>query len=120
VCGRYIRVLNLVRAAMVADPVHYRGSSYRANALGQNDPLITPHPVYSPIDGEDADRQAAYRALFRRELDAEVIADIRLALDQGQPLCNGRFLDTIERMTGQRREVKPRGRPRKPSPQDKI
>jgi putative transposase len=35
-----------------------------------------------------------------------------LALSQSQPLGNARFMDTIERMTGQRREVKPRGRPR--------
>jgi putative transposase len=55
----------------------------------------------------------AYRALFRSELDADAIGDIRVALDQGQPLGNSRFLDSIEHATGQRREVKLRGRPRK-------
>jgi hypothetical protein len=39
--------------------------------------------------------------------------DIRAALDQGQPLGNSRFIDNIERTTGQRRVAKPRGRPRK-------
>jgi putative transposase len=58
-------------------------------------------------------RLSVYRALFRHELDDAAIADVRLALNQGQPLGNGRFLDTIERMTGQRREVRPRGRPKK-------
>ncbi|MEO8409658.1 MAG: hypothetical protein ABI478_03740, partial [Propionivibrio sp.] len=61
---------------------------------------------------QDADRQSAYRHLFRSELDSDAIADIRLALAQGQPLGKGRFLDAIEVMTGQRREAKPRGRPR--------
>ena len=38
--------------------------------------------------------------------------DIRLALQQSQPLGNSRFADKIEQMTEQRREVKARGRPR--------
>ncbi len=112
-CQRYIE-LNPVRAAMVDDPAHYRWSSYRANGLGQTDPLLTPHEVYAGLDRDEAARLAAYRALFRSELDAEATGDIRLALNQGQPLGNSRFLDSIERALGQRREVKPRGRPSKP------
>jgi putative transposase len=50
--------------------------------------------------------------IMRHPLDAEAIGDIRLALSQSQPLGNARFLDTIERVTGHRREAKPRGRPR--------
>ncbi len=111
-CQRYIE-LNAVRAAMVNDPADYRWSSYRANGLGQADGLLTPHEVYLSLDRQDQVRQAAYRALFRSELDKEALADIRLALDQGQPLGKSRFLDQVEKMTGQRREVRPRGRPRK-------
>ena len=111
-CQRYIE-LNPVRAAMVDDPAHYRWSSYRANGLGQDDPLLTPHTVYAGLDQDEAARRAVYRAFFRSELDAEAIGDIRLALTQGQPLGNSRFIDDIERATGQRREVKARGRPRK-------
>ena len=44
---------------------------------------------------------------LRAEIDA-----IRLALNQNQPLGNSRFYAKIETMTGQRREAKPRGRPR--------
>ena len=82
---------------------------------GQADPLLTPHPVYAGLGAKPADRLAAYRALFRPELDADAIADIRLALNQGQPLGNSRFLAKIELATGQRREARPRGRPRKPA-----
>jgi len=53
-----------------------------------------------------------YRALFRAELDGEAIDDIRLALNQNQPIGNERFHTKIERMTGIRREARPRGRPR--------
>lgn len=111
-CQRYIE-LNPVRAAMVDDPAHYRWSSYRANGLGQPDPLLTSHPLYVELGRDEADRLATYRALFRTELDADAISDIRLALNQGQPLGGSRFVDSIERATGQRREVRPRGRPRK-------
>ena len=55
-------------------------------------------------------RQAGCRALFRHPLDAEATGSIRLALSQSQALGNARFLDTVERVSGQRREAKPRGR----------
>lgn len=112
-CQRYIE-LNPVRAGMVDDPAHYRWSSYRANGLGQNDPILTAHPLYAGLGGTDEARQSVYRRLFRSELDNEAIHDIRLALNQGQPLGESRFLDSIERAIGQRREARPRGRPRKP------
>lgn len=54
----------------------------------------------------------AYRALFRAQLDRAAVDDIRLALNQSQPLGNSRFLAKIEKVTGMRREVRPRGRPR--------
>ena len=107
-CQRYIE-LNPVRAAMVDDPAHYRWTSYRHNALGQASPYLTPHPLYLAIGRGDIDRQAAYRDLFQVQLDTKAIDDIRLALNQNQPLGNSRFYARIEAMTGQRREAKPRG-----------
>lgn len=62
--------------------------------------------------GETA-RREAYRALFDPELPVEVIDDIRLALNQGQPLGNPRFIANIERKAGMRCEPRQRGRPRK-------
>lgn len=110
-CQRYIE-LNPVRAAMVDDPAHYRWSSYRFNGLGQPDPRLTPHSLYLALGRSDKERQAAYRALFLGHLDRTAIDDIRLALNQSQPVGNSRFHAQIERMTGIRREAKPRGRPR--------
>ena len=119
VCQRYIE-LNPVRAARVDDPANYRWSSYRGNALGQPDGLLTAHPLYMALGTDEASRQAAYRTLFRQPLDAEALGDICLAVRQNQPLGNARFLDMIECMTGQRREAKPRGRPRKTTEQDEA
>jgi len=110
-CQRYIE-LNPVRAAMVDDPAHYPWSSYRRNALGRANPYLSPHPLYLALGKDEKTRRAAYRSLFRAELDNETISDIRLALRQNQPLGNSRFYAKIETITGQRREPKPRGRPR--------
>ena len=65
-----------------------------------------------PQAAGEASRQACYRALFRHPLDTEALGDIRLALSQSRPLGNARFLDTIERVVGHRREAEPHGRPR--------
>ena len=110
-CQRYIE-LNPVRAAMVDNPAHYRWTSYRANGLGQADARLTPHPLYLALGRSDKERQSAYRALFRAQLGRAAIDDIRLALNQNQPLGNERFYAKIEKVTGARRESRPRGRPR--------
>jgi putative transposase len=84
-------------------------------------PRITPHPLYLAIDWNDADRQTAYRALFRSELDEEVLGDIRLALAPGQPLGHGRFSDKICAAAGVRHTQKRSGRPAgKSDQQDSI
>ena len=110
-CMRYIE-LNPVRAAMVDDPAHYRWTSYRCNALGQDNAILSPHPVYLGIAKTGSGRLSAYRALFRAHLDKAVIADIRLALNQSQPLGDSRFYAGIESVIGERRQARPRGRPR--------
>ena len=107
---RYIE-LNPVRAGMAQDPGQYRWSSYRHNGLGQPDPRITLHPLYLTIDRDGTERQAAYRALFRSELDEEALTVIRLALSQGQPLGQSYFGDKICAAAGIRRTQKRPGRP---------
>jgi putative transposase len=109
-CLRYIE-LNPVRAGMVQDPGQYRWSSYRHNGLGQADSRITPPARYLAIEQDATGRQAAYRALFRSELDDEALSDIRLALSQGQPLGQGRFRARICAAAGVRRSQKRPGRP---------
>jgi putative transposase len=51
-CQRYIE-LNPVRAGMVSDPGEYRWSSYRANALGKVDAVLSPHPLFLALAADD-------------------------------------------------------------------
>ena len=60
-CMRYIE-LNPVRAGIVRRPAQYPWSSYRANALGEEDALVTPHPWYYALGRTPQARRAAYRA----------------------------------------------------------
>jgi len=62
-CMRYIE-LNPVRAGLARDPADYRWSSHRANALGEADPLLTPHALYFALGRSAAERCAAYRDGF--------------------------------------------------------
>ena len=62
-CMRYIE-LNPVRARLVTRPRRYRWSSFRANALGWDDALLTPHAHYCALGRDAESRQAAYLALF--------------------------------------------------------
>ena len=61
-CMRYIEE-NPVRAGLAASPEAWRWSSYRCNALGAEDPLVTPHPHYCSLGRSSKERQAAYAAL---------------------------------------------------------
>ncbi len=108
--ARYIE-LNPVRANMVSDPAQYRWSSHRPNGLGQMDERIAPHPQYLALGEDAALRQAAYRGLLRSELDEEALADIRLALAQGQPLGSERFSEIMCAAVGVRRAQRKPGRP---------
>ena len=47
-CYRYIE-LNPVRAGMIHHPAEYRWSSYRANAQGDKNSIITPHHIVSGV-----------------------------------------------------------------------
>lgn len=62
---RYIEE-NPVRAGLAAHPGVYRWSSYRANALGEDDAVVTPHAHYYSLARSPTARRAAYAALFAR------------------------------------------------------
>jgi putative transposase len=64
-CMRYIED-NPVRAGLAAHPGTYRWSSYRANALGEDDALLTPHPHYCSLGRSPDARRSAYAVLFAR------------------------------------------------------
>ena len=94
VCQRYIE-LNPVRAGMVAAPEDYTWSSYKANGLGQQIKLWTPHPVYVQLGATVRERAAAYRELFVGYIDGKLIEQIRKAANRGTVLGNDRFKQNI-------------------------
>lgn len=116
-CQRYIE-LNPVRAAMVQHPADYRWSSYRANAQGEHSSLITPHDVFLGLGLAADSRQAAYRELFRTELEPGLVDQIRLATNGNFSLGNPRFAEELAAALGRRVTPGRSGRPRKlPEPE---
>jgi putative transposase len=75
-CYRYID-LNPVDAAIVDHPGRYTWSSYRANALGKDDRLVTPHAAFLALGLDAASRRAAYSALCDEELEPSLLEAIR-------------------------------------------
>jgi putative transposase len=116
-CQRYIE-LNPVRAGMVEHPAEYRWSSYRINAQGEESDLLTPHPLYQALGVSAADRQVAYRELFRYELEPGLVDAIRQATNGNYALGDDRFGAQIAQALGRRVQPGKSGRPRKlPEPE---
>ena len=107
-CYRYIE-LNPVRAGLVRDPADYVWSSYRANALGQSVNMWSPHQDYLDLGASKPQRLKAYQQLFSNELGAELITNIRKALNTGLVLGNDRFRAEVEQLTGQPQTHRKRG-----------
>jgi putative transposase len=85
ICHRYIE-LNPVRARMVDAPSDYPWSSYRANALGQQDSLLTPHLLYTRLGSDSMTRQTAYQQQFNEALSDETLAQVRQAGNSNRSL----------------------------------
>lgn len=111
-CMRYIE-LNPVRAGMVEHPQDYRWSSYRANATGAAQTLLTPHALYLALGATLHERAMAYRDLFRNTLDADEVHSIRATVQTGTPLGNERFKEQIEQTLQRKVGHARRGRPEK-------
>lgn len=111
-CQRYIE-LNPVRAGMVRHPADFMWSSYRVNAQDESSELIKPHRLYKALGKDEAERQGAYRRLFRSELAPDVIDAIRSATNGNHALGNERFAEQVSAALGQRAIKGKAGRPRK-------
>ncbi len=110
-CQRYIE-LNPVRAGMVEHPADYRWSSYRANAQGEENSLAVPHEVYAALGADAAGRQAAYRELFRHELEPGLVDEIRRATQGNFALGSPLFAEQVAAALGRRAVPGKSGRPR--------
>jgi putative transposase len=111
-CMRYIE-LNPVRAGMVAHPADYPWSSYRSNAQGQANELVTPQLEYQRLGKTDEDRQAAYRQLFKHHIAESGLNEIRDATNKAWVLGDDRFKQRIQRQLERRVEPNAKGGDRK-------
>ena len=93
-CYRYIE-MNPVRANMVDHPGDYPWSSYRCNAIGGADPLVSPHWLYDALGATDEERRFAYRSLFDAEVSTKTLNEIRAATNKSWVLGSDYFKDRI-------------------------
>jgi putative transposase len=110
-CMRYIE-LNPVRAGMVSNPGEYPWSSFRANGLGDADPIVTHHPAFAQLGSTPGDRRVAYRELFRSAIPEDEVCAIRDATQNAWALGSAAFRSKASALS-RRSERLPRGRPRK-------
>jgi putative transposase len=108
ICMRYIE-LNPLRAGMVTHPSEYPWSSYRCNALGQTNDLITPYLEYQRLGLTDEERRAAYQQLFKYAISPKNISEIREATHKAWVLGNAEFKQHIQRRVKRRVEAAVRG-----------
>ena len=107
-CCRYIE-LNPVRARMIDHPRRYKWSSYRSHAEGRPDALAEFHPVFRRLGRSLAERQEAYRQLFKEDLERSFVEALRAATNGGWALGGERFRKKIAKAAGRRVAPLPRG-----------
>ena len=98
---------------MVNHPAEYKWSSYATNAQGVESEIITLHTLYDELGLDSTSRQAAYRELFRYQLDIGIVDEIRKATNGNYALGNAVFVQQIEDTLGRRVTAGKAGRPKK-------
>ncbi|MBL1276176.1 MAG: transposase [Ectothiorhodospiraceae bacterium] len=111
-CMRYIE-LNPVRANMVNVPNQYRWSSFKGNAKGAENELLTDHSLYLRLGKTKSARNNAYKALFKGHIDEGELKKIGDAWQTGTPLGDDKFKVKIERKLKLKVGQARRGRPAK-------
>ena len=98
---------------MVHHPAEYPRSSYPTYAQGELSKLLTPHALYTSLAAENKTREAAYRELFRYQLDPGLIDEIRTATNGNYAVGSQHFQAQISAAVDRRVAPGRPGRPRK-------
>jgi len=88
------------------------------NALGLNNPIITPHPDYLRLGTTTQSRRDADQTLLAEELPPSELDAVRAHTRQQRVYANNLFRQQIEALTQRCVNVRPRGRPRRQSLDD--
>lgn len=105
--------MNPVRAEIVSHPAEYPWSSYRSNALGKNDNMVTPHPLYHALVETPEKWQEIYRNLFDQYLNETSLKEIREATNKAWVLGNAYFKEKIAARINRQMTPKKKGGDRK-------
>ena len=115
-CMRCIE-LNPVRAGIVDHPGDYRWSSCRYNAFGKYCGLdLKQHDCFLALAQSEVDRARRYRELFDGAVDADMLRDIRFAVNSCLVLGGEQFKDAIEVRLKRTVRHRKAGRPATKSP----
>lgn len=109
---RYIEC-NPVRAAMINSPAHYHWSSAQGNLGLRHDPVLTPHPVYIGLAGDQQTREKVYAQLLNEATSQDDLDAIRSHSKQEKALGSEQFQAKVEQLLGTEVSYKPLGRPSK-------
>ena len=97
----------------VERPADWRWSSFAHHIGSAAQPIIQDHPTYWSLSDTPFERQAAYRLLMERGLDAALTERIRHAADRGWALGDESFIASLTETANRRPQPNTRGRPRK-------
>jgi putative transposase len=106
--GRYIET-NPVRAGLVSAPEDYDWSSYAANALGVEDEVVTPHPLYQALGPSAEQRCSVYQAGFEEPIEDALLKRIREATNKAWVLGDDAFCNAVETQLDRRTQPRQRG-----------
>jgi len=110
-CMRYIE-LNPVRAQIVESPSEYRWSSFRANACGGVDKLVSPHPIYEAMGESPEARRTAYQELVGSAVPQDDVNEIRDATQYAWALGSLAFQRKISLLARRAHRVRMRPLPK--------
>lgn len=95
----------------MSDPIKFLNFSYRGNAQGEPDALLKPHALYLALGRDETSRAAAYRELFRYELEPGLVDEIRQATNGNYALGSAAFAAQVGSALGRRATPGKSGRP---------
>ena len=87
---------------MVNAPGQYRWSSYRSNALGIENDILSPHAVYENLGQNKEQRQQAYKALFNNHIDIKILDSIRDSTQKNTIMGSSHFQKEITKVLKRR------------------
>ncbi|MCF1183057.1 transposase [Marichromatium gracile] len=100
---------NAVRAGLVDHPADYGWSSHGANALGEDDPLTTPHTEYNRLGRSMKARREHYARLAETPVGEPLLGRIRDSTNKAWVLGDDAFCTRIATALNRRPQPRPRG-----------